>query len=531
MSFLIGACSYELELPVSSDLGVNADFGISDAQRYFEQNATDLSPLNFAHEVKTRAEHLTQLELFPVWKQAVRSGHRGVSLVEVPILSNSVYWSRELHFKNGKPVYKKFQQISRRLIVARRSTGETDMFVITIVPSSTFKGNVAKSMENFRYLGGGDFTGNVFCSTLEGEYVKAFGYKDGKMMGTLTVMRRSQLAEHSVEDSLEEYSSFRIDEYLPQAAETYAFYEGGSSGGGGGGGTTGGNTGSSNTCPHGYSGNTCPICLEEVVVTACPYCKTTGGCTCPKCFYCGKKEPECGCTICTRCKHKMPECTCYTYPNPDPDPDPIPGGGTGSGDSDKFFSPEGELSKAIFNNDSKLTKEQWDKVEKALENINKDCLGGRLIGELEKQGIKLVYCDTLKANGSYSHKKKELKVKKFYESDLSERLFERTLLHELIHSRQSGDVNSAINQEIEVRIADRHYAQKYKINYSVKHKAYIESILSQLDIKYRIQDITLYNEAYNNYVEFLKTDVDYQKYKESPLARDLSTIQRLAKDC
>lgn len=301
---------------------MNADFGISDAQRYFEQNATDLSPLNFAHEVKTRAEHLTQLELFPVWKQAVRSGHRGVSLVEVPILSNSVYWSRELHFKNGKPVFKKFQQISRRLIVARRSTGETDMFVITIVPSSTFKGNVAKSMENFRYLGGGDFTGNVFCSTLEGEYVKAFGYKDGKMMGTLTVMRRSQLAEHSVEDSLEEYSSFRIDEYLPQAAETYAFYEGGSSGGGGGG-TTGGNTGGSNTCPHGNNENSCPDCMEEVVVIACPYCKTTGGCTCPKCLYCGKKEPKCECSICTRCNHKMPECICYIYPNPDP----IPGGG------------------------------------------------------------------------------------------------------------------------------------------------------------------------------------------------------------
>ena len=49
------------------------------------------------------------------------------------------------------------------------------MFVITLVPSSDARGNIGKSLENFRYLGGGDFTGRVFCSTLEGEFVKAFG--------------------------------------------------------------------------------------------------------------------------------------------------------------------------------------------------------------------------------------------------------------------------------------------------------------------------------------------------------------------
>ena len=33
------------------------------------------------------------------------------------------------------------------------------MFVITLVPSSDARGNIGKSLENFRYLGGGDFTG------------------------------------------------------------------------------------------------------------------------------------------------------------------------------------------------------------------------------------------------------------------------------------------------------------------------------------------------------------------------------------
>ena len=46
--------------------------------------------------------------------------------------------------------------IHRRLIVARRNAGETNMFVITLVPSSDARGNIGKSLENFHYLGSGD---------------------------------------------------------------------------------------------------------------------------------------------------------------------------------------------------------------------------------------------------------------------------------------------------------------------------------------------------------------------------------------
>ena len=46
--------------------------------------------------------------------------------------------------------------IHRRLIVARRNAGETNMFVITLVPSSDARGNIGKSLETFHYLGSGD---------------------------------------------------------------------------------------------------------------------------------------------------------------------------------------------------------------------------------------------------------------------------------------------------------------------------------------------------------------------------------------
>ena len=46
--------------------------------------------------------------------------------------------------------------IHRRLIVAYRSSGETDIFVITLVPSSDTRGNIGKSLKTFHYLGSGD---------------------------------------------------------------------------------------------------------------------------------------------------------------------------------------------------------------------------------------------------------------------------------------------------------------------------------------------------------------------------------------
>ena len=46
--------------------------------------------------------------------------------------------------------------IHRRLVIARRRSGETDMFVVALVPSSDARGNIGKSLETFRYLGSGD---------------------------------------------------------------------------------------------------------------------------------------------------------------------------------------------------------------------------------------------------------------------------------------------------------------------------------------------------------------------------------------
>lgn len=312
LSFLLSGCSYELELPHPSEAETLANFGITDARHHFEQNADDLAPLRLSPETKSQSELLSHLELTPEWDKAMQSGHKGVSLIEVPILSNSILQTSEKFIRNGKVLFRKLFPITRRLIVARRNTGETEMFVATIIPTIVGGRNVMKSVENFRYLGGGDFTGKVFCSTLEGEFVKAFGYTDGQMNGTLAVMKKRQLQEHGEESWAQEYTTVSFSEAVKTSASTYTFDEGWIGGGG-------------NKCPHGMNEKDCPHCLDEVIVTACPYCHMQGGCICSKCFYCFNREHQCTCPRCTRCYQKIQECTCYYYP----DPDPNPGGGTG----------------------------------------------------------------------------------------------------------------------------------------------------------------------------------------------------------
>lgn len=303
-----------------------------------EDTAFDDDPISYAHSnhagiftfdmgklvVISKIECLLRNDgnEFPDWQFAMQSGHSGVSLIEVPIRSNSYNIHTEKVFKDGKKILEKRYETRRRLIIARRNTGETDMFVITIVPLPNAEGNYIRSMENFRYLGGGDFTGRVYCSTLEGEFVKAFGYTNGQMNGTLLVMKRSELEKHADESSKQCYSSINLEEGVRTRAGSYVFDEDGSN---------------PDLCPHGYKEGECPTCMEEVDVVACPDCGTQNGCTCQRCFYCGQKEAVCTCSRCTRCGHKFAECTCYLYPDPKPNPDPNPGGSGGGGTNEGWF--------------------------------------------------------------------------------------------------------------------------------------------------------------------------------------------------
>ena len=295
-------------------------FSVNDAREFFENNATDLSPLSFSGTSLTRSEGRANVELSPEWDNAMVSGHRGVTLIEIPLYSTSTVQVQERIFKNKRLVCMRTITSGRRLIVAKRANGEVDMFVATIIPEArSEKDDLSKMLKDFRYLGDGSFSGRVFCSTLEGKFVKAFGYTDGKMNGTLNTRTRQASGE-----SQAEYEEFSRLSFSETSGTRTSMFSGDESGGGI----------NYDKCPHGYTKGFCPYgCsaeIDDVEVITCRYCGMRNGCVCPKCFSCKEKEPECSCQRCVICRKKVQDCKCYEYPDPDNPVNP-PGGGGGEG--------------------------------------------------------------------------------------------------------------------------------------------------------------------------------------------------------
>ena len=256
------------------------------------------------------------------------------------------------------------------------------------VPLKSYTDNIGKEIlvANFRYLGGGDFTGYVFCSTLEGEFVKAFGYTNGRCNGQVYAIPASRAAELKKErpELFVNSKVFRFQELPRLSQKTYTkssdwgdddWCEHGLSPGScsicNGGGIT--------RCQHGNNIETCSLCnstvdggdLDEVVVVVCPGCGTRDGCTCQICPGCLQKMYKCKCTYCIRCEKPMSLCDCFIYPDPDPDPDPTPGGG-GSGGGVTPGTDDGNDGGTVILPDVEL----MNKDNFVGYDISKDCMVG-----------------------------------------------------------------------------------------------------------------------------------------------------------
>lgn len=132
--FLLFACQSELELPPEADPSELSPFNVSAAQAYFEANAHDLTLLRFRDSAVVRTRAGMTMELIPEWDGAIHTIRREVSLVEIPISSNTVSVFMERNFRDGEFYSSKQIQTFRRLVVARCPDGRTDMFVVTVLP-------------------------------------------------------------------------------------------------------------------------------------------------------------------------------------------------------------------------------------------------------------------------------------------------------------------------------------------------------------------------------------------------------------
>ena len=298
------SCEDELATSPPSQEVYVSNFSISSARRYFESTAKDLSYLSFRKErPRTKAGLSTEAELVPQWEKALFSSNDEVELVEVPLHTGADMYSTTRNVQSGEQVMAKSFPSTMRLIIARRTSGDTLMFVTTLVPTLTRSPHPVKSMNNFRYLGGGDFTGKVFCSTLEGRFVEVCQYVNGRRAGSLKATTRSQLEARGVDLNTMSYESITWSPASVVLNEQYGD-EGLNPGGG---------SGMCSFHPS-YPAESCPYCIEEVIVRSCQYCgarleagevcdcrcDVCGSYPCKCCFYCGTYPCICesDCEIC-----------------------------------------------------------------------------------------------------------------------------------------------------------------------------------------------------------------------------------------
>ena len=410
------SCEDELETSPPSKETYVSNFGISSARRYFESTAKDLSYLSFRDDrPQTRAGLSTEAELVPQWEKARFSSNDEVELVEVPLHTGADMYSTTRSVQSGEQVMAKSFPSTMRLIIARRTSGDTLMFVTTLVPTLARSPHPVKSMNNFCYLGGGDFTGKVFCSTLEGRFVEVCQYVNGRRAGSLKATTRSQLEARGVDLNTMSYESITWSPASVVLNEQYGD-EGLNPGGG---------SGMCSFHPS-YPAESCPYCIEEVIVRSCQYCgarleagevcdcrcDVCGSYPCKCCFYCGTYpcicESDCEicrplpCMACEKCGDHFCFGTCEEEPDSG---NTCPYGkcdgnpctccpiceGPCKGHSNPGTSPT-TYADALYDPSSTLTQEQKIALDTALKEFcGKSPIYKAMYDALVKKGIKFKF--------------------------------------------------------------------------------------------------------------------------------------------
>lgn len=190
--------------------------------------------------------------------------------------------------------------------------------------------------------------------------------------------------------------------------------------------------------------------------------------------------------------------------------------------------PPGGLAASIFSSSSSLTGEQWSKVNKVLEYINADCMGGRLLGPLLGPLVRIVHDPNAKGDGVYDRDTRTIFIRDFVDTAK----LEVTLVHELIHAAQADQI-PRLNQEVEAHLAVYRYALRngHRGLY-INHPKYkgIEILDESISKNYNIKDFEMYAQGYDIMIVNL-IEYGYRDFPEDPLYRNFNTMKGLAADC
>lgn len=285
-ALLVCGCIDDPPPMVNQENPEEINFTADEAQTHFESKVIAFDQLSFLPDsrTQTRSAGLARNTLTPQWKKAKKSSNPEVTLIEIPILSSqTTVVETKWHSLSGAMIGVN-RIANQKLMIAKRKSGVIQMFVVTLIPAYHYRTDQADFTEHFSYLGGGDFSGTALCATLDGTFLDAYAYRDGRKTQALKVVPTIELTKENLKPENAEYMNLRILNYEQTANSTYNAAE----------------------CIHGLDTADCKECLGEATVIA-------------KCLVCDHEGLECGC--CQRCRtwyyenceHK-PCARCYNHP-------------------------------------------------------------------------------------------------------------------------------------------------------------------------------------------------------------------------
>lgn len=323
MVFSLTRCTEDLV-----DVGNNMGVFEKEARLYFEQNAPGIQTVRVGDpkESLSRSMTLSSRVITPNWQEGQSAKHGAISSLEVPLTGDVYVKSFYSRVQDGKS-QRFLSNVQTKLIIQKHDElKEMRSFVVTIITDKRYEIMHAQSSQICSFLNPKDFSGLMIVSDLEGNYLDAFQFTDGKQ-------QRVALASASEEKDVD--ADAAVSTFALMDANSAGVYSRSGEGGGGGGVPV-----PPGELPEVEVWPNCPTC--HLPINQCPGHSTPP----PLQWYC----PHCHSPYCPG--------TCYQ-----------PGGGSGGGNVP--VEKKTPLTDKIYHPNSTLTKEQKAKLEEAIDEFTK----------------------------------------------------------------------------------------------------------------------------------------------------------------
>lgn len=223
MLFSFVRCSQEI-LDVQDNLGTFT----KEARLYFEQNASDIQTVRVGNQKESlsRSMALSSRVITPNWEEGESIKRGAISSLEISLTGDVYVKSFYSSTRDGLP---SLSNVQTKLVIQKHDElKEMRSFVVTIIAAKRYEIMHAQSTQTFSFLNPNNFSGLMIVSDLEGNYLDAFQFTDGKQQ-RVALAKASGMEETDIDEN-DVVSTFSLMD-----ASSAGMYSRSGEGGGGGG--------------------------------------------------------------------------------------------------------------------------------------------------------------------------------------------------------------------------------------------------------------------------------------------------------